>query len=226
MKSCATALLALGLLLTGCGTGTPTAVEAPTTVRDADLEMLLLGVDDVNEVMGTALTPEPVVDGMADNRNLLTNKNCLGVWGVDEAAIYGERDSGTWSAVRSQTLRAPADDTWDNLAVQSVVSYATPEAAQTFFTESADRWAQCTDHTVNINLNGQQLPKWRSGQLVRTGDRLTLPIARGTGDQTRSCERVLAVKSNVVSDVEACRPRTFVVDQAARIADTIQSRIG
>jgi hypothetical protein len=219
-------LFAISLLLAGCGAETSAGTAAPsTTVRDADLELLLLGADDVNAVMGTAMTPETVVDAMADNRNLVTNRNCLGVWHTDEAAIYGERDSGTWSAVRSQTLQAPAGDGWESIAVQSVVSYPSAEPAQAFFAESADRWAKCADHTVNINLNGQQLPKWRSGQLQRTDDRLTVAVSRGTGEQTRSCQRVLAVKSNVVMDVEACRLRTLTADEASRITDIIESRV-
>ena len=79
-------------------------------------------------------------------------------------------------------FRAPDTDQWDNLVVQSVVSYRTADAAREFFTESADRWSKCTNHHVNIQLNGQALPAWLSGDLTKTdtGLRCRTPAARVT----------------------------------------------
>ena len=35
------------------------------------------------------MTAHPRVNVMGDHRNLLPNLNCLGVWQVDEAGVYG-----------------------------------------------------------------------------------------------------------------------------------------
>src|SRR5262249_47997763 len=150
----------------------------------------------------TGMTPHPTVAQMADHRNLLPNLNCLGVWQVNEAPIY---ESSHWKSVRQQLLRAPDVDGWDNLVVQSVVSYRTADAARGFFTESTGRWSKCTTHNVNIQLNGQALPAWRSGALMKTDAQLAIPYTRGSGDQTRSCQHVLSVVSNLILDIQACK---------------------
>lgn len=212
--------LALGLVLTGCGTSER---ASPQTVPASALEGLLLSASEVDTVMSTTgMTPHATVTVMGDHRNLLPNLNCLGVWQVNEAAIYGAEG---WGAVRQQLLRSPDSDDWTDLVVQSVVNYPSPEAARDFFNQSAERWSKCTDHNVNITLNDRPLPKWRSGALTKTDTRLAMPFTRGTGDQTRSCQRVLAVAANVIMDVQACKPPTATVTQAAAIADDIESAL-
>lgn len=217
----AAALFAITVVSAGCG-GPQPQHAAPSVVPDDTVAQSLLSVGDINAVMGTAsIAPGPVAFEMADNRNLLPNRNCLGVWQVDEAAIYGESGKGAWTLVRRQTLREPDTDQWQRLAVQSVVSFPTEQAAQEFFDASADRWAKCVNHHVNITLNDQRLPKWLSGDLVRSEHRLTMPIARGVGAESRSCQHVLDVLSNVVIDVEACVPPTPAMTQGAVLADRI-----
>ena len=169
------------------------------------------------------MTPHPPVAQMADNRNLLPNLNCLGVWQVNQAPIY---ESSHWKSVRQQMLRAPDTDGWDNLVVQSVVSYRTTDGAKQFLTESADRWSKCTNHNVNIQLNGQALPAWRSAELTKTDTRLAIPYTRGTGDQTRSCQHVLSLVANLILDIQACKPhQESPITQAVDVADKIESKL-
>jgi hypothetical protein len=122
-------------------------------------------------------------------------------------------------------MRSPDSEQWDTLVVQSVVTYHSVDDATKFFTESSDRWSKCTDHHVNITLNGIPLPKWFSGDLAKTGNRLTIPVTRGSGDQIRACQRVLALAVNVIIDVQACKPKGSVVTQAGTIADRIESAL-
>jgi len=123
-------------------------------------------------------------------------------------------------------FRAPDTDQWENLVVQSVVSYRTGDAAWEFFRESMDRWSKCTNHNVNIQLNGQALPAWHSGELTKTATRLSIPYTRGAGDKTRSCEHVLSVVTNLILDIQACKPQQQPeVTQAADIADKIESSL-
>ena len=210
-------------LLTGCAAA-PAADAPPRWVPQSALPGALLSAGDIDAMMTTTgMTAHPAVAQMADHRNLLPNLNCLGVWQVNEAPIY---DPSDWQSVRQQMLRTPDSDSWDTLVVQSVVLYRSAEAAQRFFTESADRWGKCTNHRVNIRLNDQPLPAWRSGDLTATDSRLTMPYVRGRGPQTRSCERALAVAANVILDVQACKPQQPAdVTQAGEIADRIVTRL-
>jgi hypothetical protein len=217
--------VALSLVLAGCGGGAASgASEAQRLVPDSALTGSLLTPYELNQIMGTSgMTPHTPVSQMGDHRNLLPNLNCLGVWQVNEAPIY---ESSHWKSVRQQLVRVPDADQWDFLVVQSIVSYRTADAAKAFLTESTDRWSKCADHTVNIQLNGQTLPGWRSGDLTKTDTRLAMPYTRTSGDQIRSCQRALALVVNLILDIQACKPQQqTAVTQAADVADKIESKL-
>jgi PknH-like protein len=213
--------LALSLALAGCGGGAASGASQPQRlVPDNALAGSLLSADELNTIMGTSgMTPHAPVSQMGDHRNLLPNLNCLGVWQVNEAPIY---ESSHWKSVRQQLVRVPDSDQWNFMVVQSAVSYRTADAAQGFFTESTDRWSKCTNHNVNIQLNGQALPGWRSGDLTKTDNQLAMPYTRTSGDQSWSCQRTLSLVANLILDVQACKPQqqsaiTSAVDVAAKI---------
>jgi hypothetical protein len=217
--------LALSWVLAGCAGGAASGASAPPKlVPDSALTASLLSADDLNAIMGTiGMTPHTPVSQMGDHRNLLPNLNCLGVWQVNEAPIY---ESSHWKSVRQQLVRVPDADQWNYLVVQSVVSYRTADAAREFFTESTDRWSKCTNHNVNIQLNGQTLPAWRSGDLTKTDTRLSMPYTRGTGDQARSCQRVLSIAANLILDIQACTPQQqSPITKADAVADKIVSKL-
>ncbi|MDT5068346.1 MAG: hypothetical protein QOK02_4501 [Mycobacterium sp.] len=225
MKCRLVGVLVLGLALAGCGGEHATgASQSQKLVPDSALDGLLLNVDEINAIMGTnAMKAHSVVTVMGDHRNLLPNLNCLGVWQVDEAPIY---DPTHWKSVRQQLFRQPDADQWDSLVVQSVVSYGTEEGARDFFAQSVDRWSKCTNHHVNIRLNDQPLPAWLSGDLTRTDTELSLPFTRGSGDQTRSCQRFLTIAANLIFDIQACKPQQQVtLTEAAQVADKMESKL-
>jgi hypothetical protein len=223
------AVLCLALAACGGKTGTPTPA-APSVVPESSIDNLLLTPDEMSKTMGTTgMVGRPPKDGMDDHRNLLPNLNCLGVWQIDESVIYSKdgkdlKSGQDWKAVRQQTLQVPDSDQWDYLAAQSVVYYPTTDAARNFFNLSAERWAKCTNHHVNIRLNDKPLPKWLSGDLERSDTKLAMPIMRGTGPETRWCQHVLQRVTNLIIDVEACTPKAPVT-AAADIATKIQSNI-
>jgi hypothetical protein len=224
VKRCLFGALALSIALAGCGKGAAVGASEPKLVADSALTGLLLSDDDLNAIMGTSgMTPHPPVLQMGDHRNLLPNLNCLGVWQVNEQSIY---ESSHWKSMRQQMFRVPDTDQWDSIVVESVVSYSTTDGARQFFTESTGRWSKCANHKVNIQLNGQPLPAWRSGDLTKTDTRLAMPYTRGSGDQTRSCQHVLSMAANVILDIQACKPQQQpAVTQAATIADKIESKL-
>lgn len=219
----AAAMLAMGLVLaagTGvsCGTTNNRPPATSPMVTAAALGGMLLSVGDINSVMGTsAMTVSRELTEMVDHSDLLPNLNCLGIWEVGERAIYG--DSG-WGAMRGQILRQPNTDAWDALVVQAVVNYPSADAAKKFYTASAERWSKCTNHKVNMTVNGQRMGTWTFGDLTRTDTELTMHFARGSGN--RSCQRALSVTGNVVVDVAACN--AAATNQAATIVEKIRSK--
>lgn len=219
----AAAGLALMLSLTGCGGAAASgSLAPPKPVHDDALGGLLLTVDEVDAILGTTgMQSHPVVEQMADHRTMLPNLDCLGVWQVNEAPIY---DTGNWKSVRQQLLRSPDTEDWDSLVVQSVVSYRTPDAARAFFDASADRWSRCTNHNVNVQVNGQKLPAWKSGDLTQTDNQLAMPYTRGSGDAIRSCQHVLGVAANVIIDVAACGPQSPDFTKGSEVATKIDSK--
>lgn len=225
MRILAIGALALSLALAGCSDGAASdSAKPPKSVPDSALPGLLLSAKDVDTAMGvTGMTPQNPVDVMGDHRNLLSNLNCLGVWQVNEAPIY---DSSHYKTLRQQMLRTPNTDQWDSLVVQSAVTYRTADAARAFFDDSADRWSKCTNHTINIRVNGQALPKWVSGNLAKTDTLLSMPYTRGADSQTRSCQRALALAANVILDIQACKPaQQEPISAAVDIADRIESKM-
>lgn len=225
VRSIAIAAFLIAIGLAGCADGGTSAASAPPRpVPDAALPGLLLSPEEIDAVLGTTgIVAHPQTDTMGDHRNLLSNLNCLGVWQVDEAPIY---DSSHYKTLRQQLLRSPDSDQWDSLAVQSVVSYRTADAAHTFFAESAQRWSQCTHHTVNVRINDQAMPKWVSGDLDRSDILLAMPYTRGVGAEARSCQRALAVAANVILDIQACRPpQEQPVTAAVDIVEKIEAKL-
>ena len=121
----AAALITLALVpsvAAGCGSHQDQTIPAAHVVPDSALDGLLLSAHEIQRVMnGAPLIAQPVASAMDDNRNLLPNLNCLGVWHPGETAIYGAPDAqGGWTSVRSQLLRAPGSEQWRSSVVQSV----------------------------------------------------------------------------------------------------------
>jgi hypothetical protein len=231
MKRFVAALLAIGLALAGCAKEGSPAAAPPELVGANALDRVLLSPDEVGSIMGTSgMIAHPRVEVMSDHRNLLPNLNCLGVWQVNESGVYG---ANGWIALRQELLRSPDADAWQNLVVQSVVNYPSTDAARAFFDQSSDRWSKCTNHNVNITLNGQPLPKWRSGELTKTDTELAIPFTRVNPVGIDSCQRVLTVSNNVVIDVQACKrdpatgtqAGTQAVTQAVAVADAIEAKL-
>jgi hypothetical protein len=211
------------LALTSCASQATPPPAPPELVPANALDGVLLSTEEVDSVVGTTgMTAHPRVDVMSDHRNLLPNLNCLGIWQVNEAGVYGKDG---WIALRQELLRSPDTDAWHTLVVQSVVNYPSTDAARDFFTQSADRWSKCTNHNVNITLNDQPLPKWRSGALAKTDTTLAIPFTRGDANGVASCQRVLAVDDNVVVDVQACTRGPGTVTSASAVADAIAAKL-
>jgi hypothetical protein len=218
MRTSVIATLAISFVVTACGGGAASTSQ-PTTappIAASALDGLLLAAENINSVMGgTAMKVSSPLTEMVDHANLMPNVNCLGIWQVGEKAVY---DGSGWTAIRGQVLRQPIAGDWDDVVVQAVVSFPSPDAAQKFFAASTDRWSKCTHHRVNMTVNGQ-LTTWQFGDLTRSDTELTMHVTRGGGE--RSCQHALSISNNVVVDVTACTAAAG--DQGATIVNKIES---
>jgi hypothetical protein len=217
----ATTVLVGVALVAACSHGSANRSSPPSPVPATALDGLLLSADAVGDVMGTpGMVAGPPFTVLGEDSNLLPNRNCLGIWVVGEKAIYGDSNL---TGFRGQDLQHPATGAWDVKVVQGVASYPGPEASRAFFNASADRWSKCTNHHVNMTLNGQQLPKLWFGNLTKTDTELAMPVTEGEGDIQRSCQRVLALAGNIIIDVAACNRNA--TNQAETIASKIKERL-
>lgn len=214
---------AVCVLTAGCGTSEGQATE-PKGVPESALTGLLLAADRIGSIMGASgMVAHQPTDVMSDNSNIISNLDCLGAWQINQAPVY---DPTFWKSMRQQVVRSPDADDWTAQVVQSVVSWGTRDGAQAFFDDSVARWSKCTNHTLNIRVNDQPLPKWVSGSVSRSDRELSLPYTRGTGDQTRSCQHVLRVAANVVFEVAACTPaQDTPVTRAAEVAAAMEAEM-
>ena len=146
--------------------------------------------DEVNSIMGTSgMTPHTPVVADGRHRNLLPNLNCLGVWQVNEARstspVIGSRCASSCFGHRTPT----SGTTW-SCSRSSPTAPPTRPATSSPSRRTDGRSAPTTTSTSRSTAS--RCPKWRSGDLTKTDTRLAMPYTRANGDQTRSCQRVLA----------------------------------
>lgn len=213
----ALAALAVVTIMSACSAGAHDKTPPPT-VPVSGLNDLLLGVDQINRVMGTtAMVPDPPFTELKQDQELMPNVNCLGIWQVGEQGVYG--DTGL-AGIRGQRLTQPAPENWDALVVQAVVAYPSADDARKFFTASSDRWSKCTNHRVNLSINGGPATTYLFGNVTKSDTHLTMPVTQTPAG--KPCQRTLSVNSNVVVDVSACNQS--MTDQAVQIAQKIEDR--
>jgi hypothetical protein len=210
------AALILAAVVSACG-GAPDN-KPPPPLAASDLDRLLLGTDEINAVMATnAMAGGTTFTELKQDQELMPNVNCLGAWQVAEQGVYGDSKPAN---VRGQRFTQPDPDSWDSLAVQAVVLYPSADEARKFFTASSDRWSKCTNHRVNLSINGGPTTTYLFGDLTKTDTRLSMPINQTPAGMP--CQHALSVNSNVIVDVSACKPNA--TDQAAQIAQKIENR--
>jgi len=196
-------------------TSTTKTKPPPPPVAEAALKEFLLSPEDINAAMGA--TDMKVTNSrttMSDDSATMTPKECLAIDGSAQAQVYA--NSG-FMAERDQTLDLQEGDNLTHFVEQAVVLFPTAKQASDFFTASAQQWQACHDYT-----HIQSKTQWTVGATSNTNGVLstisTLQNPPSTG--WKACGRALAVKNNVIVDVNTCSadPKNSAVDIANKIA--------
>ncbi|MGE2835820.1 sensor domain-containing protein [Mycobacterium sp. SMC-4] len=212
-------------LVAGCGSSignaestTPTRTVIPRPLVERELPELLLTPAEIDQEMGTAgmaLTGSATT--LSDTSASMAPRECLAVDAAGEALVYA--DSG---------YRASHDESFNNgddfthYLKQTVVLFPLVEKAQEFFDASAQQWPACRQYT-----HLQSGTEWTPGPVANADGMLSVVAmqqdARAGG---WGCGRALAVRNNVIVDVNACaaKPADSAVRIAKRIADNVSAQ--
>lgn len=216
----------VGLLVAGCGAGNQSNQTATTTITsliprpvvERELDSLLLTPAQINPLMGaTGMAVVRRHNAMSDDSATMTPPECLAIDGSAQAKVYA--DSG-FTGVRDQELND--GDAFNHYAEQAVVLFPTVKQAHVFFVASGLRWPQCHHY-----MHTQSRTQWDVGPISTDNDDLS---AVSTQEEAKTggwaCGRALAVKNNVVVDVNTCSPNpaNSAVDIANQIVAKVVSR--
>ena len=217
------AVAGVGIIVAGCGGGNQASTSSTTTVTsliprpvvERELDAMLLSPAQINPLMGA--TDMAVVrkhDGMSDDSATMQPRECLAIDGSAQARVYG--DSG-FTAVRDQALND--GNSFTHYAEQAVVLFPTAKQAKVFFVASGLRWPACHQYT-----HTQSGTKWTVGEISDTNGALsTIATQQDARTGGWACGRALAVKNNVIVDVNTCSPNP--ANSAVDIADQIVAKV-
>lgn len=217
------AVAGVGIIVAGCGGGNQASTGSTTTVTsliprpvvERELDAMLLSPAQINPLMGA--TDMAVVrkhDGMSDDSATMQPRECLAIDGSAQARVYG--DSG-FTAVRDQALND--GNSFTHYAEQAVVLFPTAKQAKVFFVASGLRWPACHQYT-----HTQSGTKWTVGEISDTNGVLsTIATQQDARTGGWACGRALAVKNNVIVDVNTCSPNP--ANSAVDIANQIVAKV-
>ena len=221
------AIVGICILGAGCSGGSNhSTVKSTTTISsliprpvvERELDELLLTPEQISPVMGAkdmAITRRH--DAMSDDSDTMKPPECLAIDGAAQAPVYA--NSG-FTAVRDRALND--GDNFTHYAEQAVVLFPTAKLAKVFAADSVLRWPACHGYT-----HIQSRTEWTVGPISDTNGTLNV-IA--TQQQARAggwaCGRALALKNNVIVDVNTCSPdpKNSAIDIANLIAVKVPMR--
>jgi hypothetical protein len=220
------AVAGVGIIVAGCGGGNQASTSSTTTVTsliprpvvERELDAMMLTPAQINPLMGA--TDMAVIrrhDGMSDDSATMQPRECLAIDGSAQAQVYG--DSG-FTAVRDQALND--GNSFTHYAEQAVVLFPTAKQAKVFFVASGLRWPACHQYT-----HTQSGTKWTVGEISDTNGVLsTIATQQDARTGGWACGRALAVKNNVIVDVNTCSPNPAksAVDIANQIVAKVATR--
>jgi PknH-like extracellular domain len=145
-------VMACVVMVTGCthvvaGTAKPGDVTAPDGQSSAGLGSMLLGVKEINTVMGAdAIEVAETFEDMTDHSAEISDVACLGALYNAEEVVY--QNSG-WTDVADQVLTEVTAEA-GHWVEQSVVAFASGDDASKFYETSKNNWQDCLGQNVSV----------------------------------------------------------------------------
>jgi hypothetical protein len=220
------AVAGVGILAAGCGGSNQASTKATTTVTsliprpvvERELDAMLLTPAQINPLMGASeLAVIRKHNVMSDDSATMKPPECLAIDGSAQAQVYA--NSG-FTAMRDPALND--GNNFTHYAEQAVVLFPTAKQAKVFFLASGLRWPACHQYT-----HTQSGTQWVVGPVSDDNGALN---AVSTEQQAKTggwaCGRALAVKNNVIVDVNTCsaNPANSAVDIANQIVAKVATR--
>ncbi|OBF96777.1 serine/threonine protein kinase [Mycobacterium sp. 852014-52450_SCH5900713] len=199
-------------------TSAATSGAAPT-VAPAQLDSLLLPVDQINVLVGTTgIILDHNVTEMTDPGpgNTLSDDKCLGALIGFQTRTY--KSSG-YTAMLAQLLKKPNSNP-AYVVAQGAVIFASADQARGFVTDQWTQWRDCGGKTVTQPSDKAPF-EWTFGQI--SGNPPNIAIQRTLANTAVVCQHVMEAVSNVVLDVNVCAPGT--INQARLIANQMATKI-
>jgi serine/threonine-protein kinase len=196
-----------------------TPPPAVGSVAEADLEGLLLPVEDVQTVMEA---PELGVDKtyteMPPSTVGYIPEDCASA--AYNTVETGYRDSG-FTATRGAVMQEPATaPQLLHVVDEGVVTFPDATAAAAYVTKTVERWGHCAKSPFTAQ-RPESVEHWNFGDLSAVNGINSIPKTTEGSDWT--CSHAITSKANVVVDVSACG--FSMADQAANIAGRIRDKI-
>jgi hypothetical protein len=219
-------VVAVGMLVAGCGGSNHAGTNSTTTVTsliprpvvERELESLLLTPAQINPLMGaTAMAVIRKHDAMSDDSATMKPIECLAIDGSAQAPVYANTG---FTAERDQALND--GDNFTHYAEQAVVLFPTTKQAHVFFISSGLRWPACHQYT-----HTQSKTEWTVAPISDANGALsTISTQQEARTGGWACGRALAVKNNVIVDVNTCsaNPASSAVDIANQIIAKVAAR--
>ena len=154
---------------------------------------------------------------MSDDSATMEPKECLAIDGTAQAQVYARTG---YIAERDQTLQD--GDNFTHYVMQAVVLFPSAKQAAAFFAASGQQWAACHHYT-----HTQSGSLWSVGPISNANGMLsTTATQQNAKTPGWACGRALAVRNNVVIDVNTCsaNPADSAVDIANQVAAKVQPR--
>jgi hypothetical protein len=213
----------VGIIVAGCGGANKASISSTTTVTsliprpvvERELDALLLTPAQINPLMGaTEMAIIRKHDAMSDDSATMKPRECLAIDGSAQAKVY---DNSGFTATRDQALND--GNSFTHYAEQAVVLFPTAKQAKLFFIASGLRWPACHQYT-----HTQSGTQWTVGPISDANGALsTITTQQQARTGGWACGRALAVKNNVIVDVNTCSPNP--ADSAVDIANQIVAKV-
>ena len=225
-RACAAAAAAVVAgLLSGCvntvggsAMRDPSARPWHTAITEADLDGLLLPVDELNKLAGSSdLSVNYDSHEFADDSDSVDDIDCVGAAYGAQQLVYG--DSG-WMAVRDQTLKGSANPGAHWLE-QAVVLYPSAQKARNLLDISHTSWDRCVGPLVIYDSAHEPLSLTVGNVTER--DATISQISRPQGASDGGCDHAMSVASDVVVETWVCGGD--VEDEAVTLAGRIVAKI-